>query len=102
MKYVVDARVTPIKTINDRSVKVYMELKKNKVDKSKFPLCIDIIDEQMTMQGLFMPPIQSQRCHQQIPVREDWPTSFVAECAGDGLEEQSRLCILLLTLLVKQ
>ncbi|PON43656.1 hypothetical protein TorRG33x02_333370 [Trema orientale] len=49
MKYVVDERLAPIKIVNDRSVKVYMELKKNEVDKSKYPLFIHVIDEPMTI-----------------------------------------------------
>ncbi|PON73073.1 hypothetical protein TorRG33x02_250490 [Trema orientale] len=89
MKYVVNVRLCPVKIINDRSVKVYMELKRNEVDKTKFPLCIDIIDEPMTMQGIFMPPSQSQPPRQPIQTREEPHISFAAECAGDGLEEQS-------------
>ncbi|PON66987.1 hypothetical protein PanWU01x14_105690 [Parasponia andersonii] len=66
MKYVVDVRLCPMKIIKDRSIKVYMELKRNEVDKTKFPPCIDIIDEPMTMQGIFMPPSRSQPPHQLI------------------------------------
>ncbi|PON46817.1 hypothetical protein PanWU01x14_249120 [Parasponia andersonii] len=64
MKYFVNAILAPIKIINDCSVKAYMKLKKIEVDKSKFPLCIDIIDEPVTMQWIFMSPIQSQRHRQ--------------------------------------
>ncbi|PON95884.1 hypothetical protein TorRG33x02_084070 [Trema orientale] len=35
MKFVVNVRFSPVKIINDRDIKVYMELKKNEVDKTK-------------------------------------------------------------------
>ena len=47
IKYIFEVGCIPIKILNDRGVKFYLELKKNELDKTKFPLCVDIIRESM-------------------------------------------------------
>ena len=49
IRYVFELGNSPIKILNDRAVNFYLELKKNEVDKTKFPLCIDIIEEPMNL-----------------------------------------------------
>ncbi|PON56365.1 LOW QUALITY PROTEIN: hypothetical protein PanWU01x14_181960 [Parasponia andersonii] len=51
IKYIFKLGISPVNIFNDRSLEVYFELKKNE-DKTKFPLCIDIIGEPMTMLDL--------------------------------------------------
>ena len=41
--YTFELGYSTVKILNDRDVKFYLELKKNEPDKTKFPLCIDII-----------------------------------------------------------
>ena len=38
-----------VKILNDHGVKFYLELKKNELDKTKFPFCVDIIRESISM-----------------------------------------------------
>ena len=49
IKYVVELRTFSIKILDDLAIDFYLELKKNEVDKTKFSLCLDIIEEQMSM-----------------------------------------------------
>ena len=49
IKYIFEVGCIPVKILNDRGVKFYLELKKNELDKTKFPPCVDIIRESMSM-----------------------------------------------------
>ena len=59
IKYVVKLRTSPVKIMDDLAVDFYLELKKNEVDKTKFPFCLDIIEEpmSMTVEGIYTPTI---------------------------------------------
>ena len=48
-----------VKILDDLAVDFYLELKKNEVNKTKFPLCLDITKERMSMivGGSYMPSI---------------------------------------------
>ena len=54
-----------MKTLNDLPVDFYLELKKNEVDKTKFPLYLDIA-ESMTIEGNHTPTIQLSQLHQEV------------------------------------
>ena len=45
--------------MDDLAVDFYLELKNNEVDMSKFPFCLDIIEEpmSMTVEGIYTPTI---------------------------------------------
>ena len=45
IKYVVEFRTSPVKILDDLVVDFYLEVTKKKVDKTKFPLCLDITEE---------------------------------------------------------
>ena len=49
IKYIFVVGCVPVIILNDRGVKFYLELKNNEPDKTKFPLCVDIIREFMSM-----------------------------------------------------
>ena len=42
IKYIVELETSLVKIMEDLAVDFYLELKKNEVDKTKFPLCLDI------------------------------------------------------------
>ena len=49
IKYVVELEISLVKILDDLAVDLNLELQKNKVDKTKFPLCLDITEERMGM-----------------------------------------------------
>ena len=49
IKYAFELGCTPVKLLNDRSVKFYLKLKNNEPGKTKFPLCVDIMGEPMSI-----------------------------------------------------
>ena len=49
IKCIVELRTSPVKILDDLVVDFYLKLKKNEVDKTKFPLCLDITKERMSM-----------------------------------------------------
>ena len=57
-----------MKILDDLVVDFYLELKKNKVNKTKFPLCLDITKERMSMtvECRYMPSIQFRQPHRAI------------------------------------
>ena len=54
--------------MDDLHVDFYLELKKNEVDKTKFPLYLDIAERpmSMTVEGNHTPTIQLSQLHQEI------------------------------------
>ena len=114
IKYVVELGTSPVKILDDLLINFYLELKKNEVDKTKFPLCLDIIKERIstTVEGSYTPSIQFRQPYHEIhfpnvhpiekhpgmpqesedhfPVMaapEDTLMSFATKCVGDGLDE---------------
>ena len=49
IKYTFELRCSTVRILNECDIKFYLELKKNEPDMTKFPLCVDIILELMTM-----------------------------------------------------
>ncbi|PON35202.1 hypothetical protein TorRG33x02_351780 [Trema orientale] len=118
IKYIFKLGISPINIVNDYSLKVYFELKKNE-DKTKFSLCVDIIGEPITMfdSGMSMPaynyrvPSHEIRSHRlyiggyypEMPIHEevnldsveigghDYTTSaFIGDYGNGGLEDISQ------------
>ncbi|PON34489.1 hypothetical protein PanWU01x14_344120 [Parasponia andersonii] len=118
IKYILELGISHVNVVNDRSLEVYFELKKNE-DKTKFLLCVDIIGELTTMLdlGMFLAannykvlPYEIRSHHPHIsgyypemsiqeeanpdPVevkRHDFTTSaFVSDCRSGDLEDISQ------------
>ncbi|PON73849.1 hypothetical protein PanWU01x14_053990 [Parasponia andersonii] len=49
INYTYELGILSIKIVNDHVVKFYIDLKNNELAKTKFPLCVDIIREPMTI-----------------------------------------------------
>ena len=54
IKYTFELGYTPINIVNDCSIKFYLKIKNNEPDKTKFPLCVDIIQGPMSMMLVYM------------------------------------------------
>ena len=52
-----ELETSPVKILDDLTIDFYFELKQNEVDKTKFPLCLDITKERlsMTVEGSYTP-----------------------------------------------
>ena len=60
VKYVLELGTSLVKFLDDLVVDFYLKLKKNKVEKTKFPFCLDITEERMSMtvEGSYIQIIQ--------------------------------------------